>query len=110
MGLGGSVVWFVDICVSSGVGSAYGIIFGIDNGSDMGYYGGLFDGSNDGKYESSLLDEWFEQYDGTLLDLSDIVRSNNSGVRRSIVRCAVTSIVYGVVIDFGGEVESGDKR
>ena len=108
MGFGGSVVWFVDICVSSGVGSAYGIIFGIDNGSDMGYSDGFFDGSNDGKYESSLLDEWFEQYDGTLLDLSDIVRSNNSGVRRSIGRCDVTSIVSGVVIDVGGEVESGD--
>ena len=55
-----------------------------------------------------MLDEWFEQYDGTLLDLSDIVRSNNAGIRRSIGRCDVTSIVSGVVSGVGGEVESGD--
>ena len=36
-GFGGSYVWFVDICVSAGVVSAYEIIFGIDSGADKGF-------------------------------------------------------------------------
>ena len=82
MGVSGIIYWGVDKDVGTGVGSACEIKFGIDDGYDMDYFYGSFGGLNIGIPVVSLLDKTLELNSGTLLDLSEIDRYGNFGVRR----------------------------
>ena len=94
----------VDRCVDTEVVSADGITFRPNDGSDIYSYDVCFYDLNVGKFVGSLLDESIEYNDGTLLDLYNIDRHSNPGVRRSVSR----GIGIRLGIDFGRKFETAD--
>ena len=104
VGVGGSLVWGVDIGFGAAFDSYYWVKMKIDFGSDLSCSDGLFDFFNDGKLLISLLYKSLEYNDGTLLYLYEIFIYVNDGFMRGVGIFIVRRLAIGV----GGGVETVD--